>query len=660
MPTEEDQLYLRVHGRVLEHLGIQMYQSPVNALAELIANSWDAEAEEVRIYLPDELTEDATIVVEDDGLGMTKQECQDRYLIVGWNRRGDDPDEKSPNKDRPILGRKGIGKFAGFGIAKVIEVDTISQETGERTVFQLSLDDLTGEEYIGEGEKPVPILTHLEPDGARKEDAGTTVTLSSLTLKRNISHSQFLRSMSRRFLLPQRQADFEVFVDGDALPEDSFETENVQYVFPRDYPEEDLPASVELSEEDSGWGIEELDNGESIRWRFIFYEDTIDDEELRGVSIFAKEKLVQAPFLFHLAGGLGGQHGVEYLTGQVEADFVDLLPEDVIATERQRLNWQHEATQPLLGWGQERVKKILRIWQDLRAEKRREQIEDKVAEFSDRLDKLPSHERKTVDRALKGLARISTLSDTQFNEMGDGILTAWEQGRLRELISDISESEEMSVEEFLSLLAEANILTALNVAEAVKTKLDVIKGLEERIRGRELENDLRDYVADNPWLLRKDWETFSRERGVRGLMEDAADEAGLTDNIYNGRIDLALSSGPQLVIVEFMRPGLRLDWDHINRCERYVLEIRSGVRAKTGCPFEYVPGYVIADRVDHSSAMVDKIDSLRDSHIYTMDWPELLRQAKKQWEDFSDALAQRAPDDARLQAVTNESPDELS
>ena len=37
-------LYLEFHGRVIEHLGIQMYQSPVNAIAELIANSWDADA----------------------------------------------------------------------------------------------------------------------------------------------------------------------------------------------------------------------------------------------------------------------------------------------------------------------------------------------------------------------------------------------------------------------------------------------------------------------------------------------------------------------------------------------------------------------------------------------------------------------------------------
>ena len=46
-------LYLDFHGRVIEHLGIQMYQSPVNAIAELVANAWDADATSVAIELPD-------------------------------------------------------------------------------------------------------------------------------------------------------------------------------------------------------------------------------------------------------------------------------------------------------------------------------------------------------------------------------------------------------------------------------------------------------------------------------------------------------------------------------------------------------------------------------------------------------------------------------
>lgn len=48
-----------------------MYQSLVAAIVELIANAWDADAQEVNVTLPDHLGEGAEIVIHDDGLGMT-------------------------------------------------------------------------------------------------------------------------------------------------------------------------------------------------------------------------------------------------------------------------------------------------------------------------------------------------------------------------------------------------------------------------------------------------------------------------------------------------------------------------------------------------------------------------------------------------------------
>ena len=108
-----DALYLRFHGRIIDSLGIQMYQRPVAAIAELISNAWDADAKRVDVRLPDPLSESAVISIEDNGLGMTFADCDGRYLNVGQNRRVEAGD-KSPG-GRRVLGRKGIGKFAGFG-----------------------------------------------------------------------------------------------------------------------------------------------------------------------------------------------------------------------------------------------------------------------------------------------------------------------------------------------------------------------------------------------------------------------------------------------------------------------------------------------------------------------------------------------------------------
>lgn len=138
MTTGTDVLHLRFHGRIIDSLGIQMYQRPVAAIAELISNAWDADATRVDVALPGTLTDASIIEIKDDGLGMTFEDCERRYLNVGQNRRLEDGD-RTPG-GRRVLGRKGIGKFAGFGIAEIVRIDTVSAETGERTTFELDLN----------------------------------------------------------------------------------------------------------------------------------------------------------------------------------------------------------------------------------------------------------------------------------------------------------------------------------------------------------------------------------------------------------------------------------------------------------------------------------------------------------------------------------------
>ena len=80
--STQRKLHLSFHGRILDHLGIQMYQSPVAAIAEIVSNAWDADAENVWIELPKNLSDGAIITVRDDGWGMTYEECEKRYLNV--------------------------------------------------------------------------------------------------------------------------------------------------------------------------------------------------------------------------------------------------------------------------------------------------------------------------------------------------------------------------------------------------------------------------------------------------------------------------------------------------------------------------------------------------------------------------------------------------
>ena len=646
-------LTLNYSGRIIDHLGIQMYQSPVAAIAELVANAWDADADRVTITLPQSITETSEIIIGDDGIGMTFDECQQRFLNVGRSRRGNMGSERSPFKRRRILGRKGIGKFAGFGIAQVIRVETVSQENGEKTIFEMDINKIRSDDYVNVHGTDIDVLAYEGPDSDRCQQHGTTVRLKQLALQRTRTPEVFARSMARRFLLHQFTAGFLILVNNKPLPEadDLFP---VQFRFPSEYRANELPDGLCISDE---WGIEPVGDHQ-INWRVRFYEDPIGDDELRGISVFAGGKMVQAPFFFNLSGSLPGQHGQQYISGQIQADFLDEQDDDLSAPERQRVNWDHPAATELEEWGRRRLRQLLGIWRDRRGEKRQQQLKERLSVFSNRLARLPNHERQTVSTAVRRIAQIETLSQEQFEELGDAMVVSWEQGRLRALIHDISNAEDLTADQLVEILAEAEVLTALNMAEAVKTKLQTVGGLKQRIENRELENAVRDYISQHPWIVSPKWETFAAESRVTTLKRLAADEAGIDDDDdFKGRVDLSLSSGEHLLMLEFMRPGLSLDWDHVNRFERYVRTMSASIAANTGGQFNKVTGYIVADKLHISQGLTGRLQALARDDMFALDWPTLLAQAAAQWKDFLDILASRDPQDERLRTLLTDRTD---
>lgn len=645
----ERTLKLTFHGKIIDNLGYQMYQSPVASIAEMVSNSWDADAEEVKISLPDRIDEESEIVVEDDGHGMTFDECQEHYLNVGWCRRDDKTGQSSREKGRTVLGRKGIGKFAGFGIAEIIVIETISKFSGEKTTFKLDLNELRQGGYIQSGGE-VPLLEFLPADNSRKSQHGTIIHLKKLKIPKRPSSDSFARSMARRFLLHQRVEDFNVYVNGVSIPEDE-DLEKVEYIFPRDYSDDDRPPGTILEED---WGIATIDSKYSIKWKILFYRDPIEEEDLRGIAIFSRKKLAQKPFTFNLSGGLGGQHGLEYLSGQIQADFIDDFETDIIAIERQRINWEHAETQGFQEWGQNKIKELLKLWQTRRAEQRRLEIEQKISSFARRMAKLPSREQKTIRRAIEQLGKIPALSDAQFRSLGDAILQAWEQGRLRDLIDELATNEDITAESLISLLTEADVLMALNLAEAVRTKIEAIHGLKALIEQQALENDVRDYIAEKPYLLDPKWETFKKETSVRHIMSQAAKEAGILKEEASAsrkRIDLALKSNEHLLVVEFVRPGKNLDWDHLSRCERYVFLIRNRVKAATALGITRISGLIVSDTRTNGADIDVKIATLLESDIAVHTWTTLLNDSESRWNEFLEIIGTRAPDDERIQSM---------
>src|SRR3989339_53911 len=149
------------------------------------------------------------------------------------------------------------------------------------------------------------------------------------------------------------------------------------------------------------------------------------------------------------------------------------------------------------------------------------------------------------------------------------------------------------------MFLEAEVLTALNIGEAVSTKISTLNELKKHVEKRLLENKLRDFIYANPWIISPEWERFAKEISLTSVIKKAGVD-NFPDEIYKGRVDMVLGSGSQLVVLEFMRLGLELDKDHLNRFDDYIITIKSSLDSQTGVTptgdkYTVVAGYLIAD-----------------------------------------------------------------
>jgi signal transduction histidine kinase len=94
--NDHEELEMTFDPKTIEHLGLKMYSTLPPALAEIISNAYDADASKVKIKLIERRGVPKGIKVIDNGDGLSYNEINDKFLVIGRNRRetGDTPSTK--------------------------------------------------------------------------------------------------------------------------------------------------------------------------------------------------------------------------------------------------------------------------------------------------------------------------------------------------------------------------------------------------------------------------------------------------------------------------------------------------------------------------------------------------------------------------------------
>lgn len=640
MPVER-KLKIRFAGRLIDLLGQQMYGGPVPSVAELVANAWDADATKVEITLPEIIDEDSEIVVRDFGNGMTFDELNDYYLNIGYERRkirGDTTDG-----GRLVMGRKGIGKLAGFGIAEDIVLTSVKD--GNLVQFTLNYTTLRSLETVGNFE------FSPEREVATDEPSGVTVTFKKLKLTRNFSLEQFRQSMSRRFALGSDK--MEISVNGTPITK-----ENLNFDFRK-------PDSA------SDWETENVKGFGEVKYWFGFLKETIKDAELRGISVFARERIAQfTPFFFNLTGGINGQVGLEYLTGQVQAEGLD-EDDDFIATDRQTVNWQFPKAQILEKWGQQKIKDLCKQWKKLKDEKNIDKFRHDYGEFFDRIEHLQEQEKRDLISALEKISTLERIDEADFKIIANSMLSGIERESVKKVIQRINITSDAALPELFDAMEEWDIISAVSTAEIVFGRIKIIDQFEKHIDDRLPEKagkgllDMQTFIKQHPWLLGHRYEQlttadFHHEKGVDKWIEnvllDTNKEYSATDEKDGRRFDLLCIKNDWLIIVlELMKPAKPEDYDHVMRLNRYVTRIRTHINeneANENFKGKTVFGLLIADLPSKDASLGDTKIPLRNN-LESTTWKGLFQNVKENYREYYDILKNKAPEDPRLKGLVN-------
>lgn len=314
----ESPFELKFDPLTIKHLGVRMYATLPPALAEIISNSYDADANNVIVTLSELKGKPSEIKVADDGKGMSLEEINNKFLLIGRNRRSEEGDAPSKKYGRLPTGKKGLGKLALFGLAKTITI--LTRQNGKQNEFILDWDDLN--QAHGQYR---PKSTRINED--TKEADGTVITLTTLKRESKFDFSGLADSLSRIFIFDGNFNLLLVSPSGEKILIDNerkYETLDNEF-------EWSLASTNLVPTASEYFGL--------LSGKLITAVKPISPASgLRGIALFSRGKLVNAPEFFSSSTS---SHFYQYLTGWITVDFIDLLGEDVISTNRQSIDWEH-------------------------------------------------------------------------------------------------------------------------------------------------------------------------------------------------------------------------------------------------------------------------------------------------------------------------------
>ena len=575
---------------VLNHLGLYLYSNTPAVLAEVIANAWDADAKTVNVDFD---LAAKTITITDDGHGMDQADINDKYLYVGFEKRGGGNAQTSGG--RQPMGRKGIGKLSLFSIANQFAVFS-KKKGGEGQAFLMDADALKKAIQQDDPSSPGVYEPTPIPFDAQLGEHGTSIRIQQLKKVRltQAAIAGLRKRIARRFAICGGMHGFQIVVDDEEVTvKDRDYFHKARFLFEyggNDYAQhcgnldkdEETGADLTFSRLHRFDGQGKCDvNGEYevSGWIGIArHSDALDgqgsDDNLNKITVVVRHKVALEDILQEYR--LGGMI-TKYIYGEINADFLDDDDKDDIATSsRQSISVDDPRYVALRSFVESELKHIWNETNRLKDKKGLEQALNSNPYIREWYDGL--RPRPLKESAKRIFATIDKAGVDEAHKQGlyaDGIL-AFETLKMNHALEALENVDAENLSVFLGFLADIDSIEAARYFEIVQERLDVIRKFHDNVDEDVLERVLQEYVFDHLWLFDPSWERATSHKRMEERLQAVV--GGLpTDG--NVRLDIRYRriSGAH-VIIELKRASRRLDKTEIeSQITRYIEAVRTEI-----------------------------------------------------------------------------------
>lgn len=637
MTTAGRQYEMTLSLNILKHLGFGLYSNIAAVLSEVVANAWDADAERVWISIDEDNGE---VTIQDDGHGMTVEDANKKYLLVGYERRK--MEGRTPRFDRPVMGRKGIGKLSLFSIARTVEVHSI--KNGERHGFTMDSDEI--EEKIKSGREAQYYPSPIDP-GEIDLGSGTRITLTNMKRQLQWTGRPLKRRLARRFSVIGSRHQFEIELNEQPITiEDREYQDKLQYIWTfGDKGWESRVAAKHLEHGEERVGDLEGYSGLAIDgWIGTAFNsgqlrDSDTSESINKIVVVMRGKLAQEDILEEF--GEGGLY-TKYVFGEIHADFLDLDDQDDIATtSRQRLIEEDPRYQVLKAKLLGELKHIQGRWTELRNQQGAEQafVFPQIKEWFGNLD---ADQRRAAERLFGRINQLPIDDGNQKRQLFVSGVLAFESLKLRNMLHRLDEVEPENLGALNQVFIQLDDLEASAYYQIAKDRLEVIRKLTNLVDENAKERALQDHLYKHLWLLDPSWEratyTEHMERRIYTALQGVYDS--LTQEQKDARLDIYYSTtGNKHVIIELKRANRVLSTTDLHGQISLYYSAAEKVLADTGRgsePLEMVcvVGRRLRDWDESPTGEGRSRESLRALNARVVNYDELIENALQAYQDY--------------------------